>query len=217
MRMMKKQLLILGFGALSFSGILSSCGRGPNDPGTEYMPDMYISRAYEPFSQPEDEPNRINLDGKNMREPAAGTIAQGQLAFYYPFPKNNDGYEAAKASWKMPDSIKNGGNEYLFTGKHYYDINCSPCHGEQGLGDGLVADKLPKGNVPSYASDRIQTLPEGGAYHSITYGINNMGSYASALTPFERWCVIKYMNYLKVKAKGTGSEPAPAAADSTKK
>jgi hypothetical protein len=30
---------------------LASCGRNPNDPGTEYAPDMYHSVALEPFSQ----------------------------------------------------------------------------------------------------------------------------------------------------------------------
>lgn len=208
-----RQFIIAGMGTASIVSLLSSCGRGPNDTGSEYMPDMYISRAYEPFTQPEEEPNRINVDGKNMRDPAANTIAQGQLGFVYPYPKSNDGYEAAKVELKMPDSILNGGDKYLIEGKHFYDINCSPCHGEQGLGDGLVSEKLPKGNVPSYASDRIQNLPDGGAYHSITFGINNMGSYASSLTPSERWSVIKYMNYLKGKAKGSSADAAATPAE----
>ena len=36
-------------------------------------------------------------------------------------------------------------------------------------------------------------LPVGKMYHSITYGKNLMGSYASQLTPEQRWEVICYI------------------------
>ena len=39
-------------------GALFSCGRDANDPGTEYAPDMYQSRAYEPLR--EIEKNKFN-------------------------------------------------------------------------------------------------------------------------------------------------------------
>lgn len=202
------------FGSVVLVAMLAACGRGPNDPGTEYMPDMYVSEAYEPYSQLADRPNSVNADGKNMREPVKNTIAQGQLEYYYPYTK--DQYDEALKNIKMPAAIART-PENLAIGKHFYDINCYPCHGEQGLGDGPVSVKFPPNNIPSYATDRIQTLTEGGMYHSITYGKNYMGSYASVLTPTERWCVIQYVQYLAKKAKASGASAPAAAADSTKK
>lgn len=194
--------------AVAVTLMISSCGKSRgNDPGTEYMPDMYISEAYEPLSQPQDQPNAINPNGMNMRVPPSNTIARNQLSYVYPFEKTVEGYEAAKRELKMPASIARN-EKNLFKGRHNYNIYCAPCHGEQGLADGAVAAKLP--SIPSYATERIQILPEGGMYHTITYGLNLMGPYASVLSPEERWCVIQYVQYLRDKAK-----PAPATADTT--
>jgi cytochrome c len=216
---MKKQYIFLALlvGSLGVSMLITSCGKSRNnDTGTEYMPDMYISRAYEPMSQPEEEPNAINPYGMNMRTPPAHTMARGQMSYYYPYEKTPEGYEAAKAQVKMPaNMVRTEAN--LIKGKHHYDINCSPCHGEQGLGDGAVSAKFPPGNIPSYATPRIQTLAEGGMYHTITHGLNLMGSYASVLTPEERWCVIMYVQYLRDQAKKGAGETASAPADSAAK
>jgi mono/diheme cytochrome c family protein len=54
-------------------------------------------------------------------------------------------------------------------------------------------------------------MAEGTMFHSLTYGKNAMGSYASQLSTKQRWMVITY-----VKSK-QGAKAAPAAADSTAK
>lgn len=199
--------------SLATAMLVSSCGKSRgNDPGTEYMPDMYVSEAYEPLTQPEEQPNTINPYGMNMRVAPANTIARNQLSYYYPFEKTPEGYEAAKKELRMPANIERSAKT-LTKGKHLYDINCSPCHGDLGLADGAVAAKLP--SIPSYATDRIQNLEVGGMYHTITYGLNLMGSYASVLTPEERWYVIQYVELLRTKAKPGATEAAPA--DTTKK
>ena len=206
--------LTLFAGALAL-GLLPACTAGGNDPGVEYAPDMYVSKGYEPMTQLEEKEfhiitkdgRKISLskDNKTMREPVKGTIKRdigfdegtsainNALAMQYPYGKN-DGYEDAKKNLKNPLPI----NEHnLAEGRRLYNIYCTPCHGAQGLGDGKVAAKFPPNNIPSYKSDRIKNLPEGGMYHSITWGINLMGSYAYALTPEQRWQVIHYVNYLK--------------------
>jgi len=213
--MKNKLLAAVIFGGIISTMIISSCGKSRgNDPGTEYMPDMYVSEAYEPMTQLEERPNTINPNGLNMRVPPANTIARNQLSYYYPYEKTMEGYEAAKKELRMPANVERN-EKNLIKGKHLYDINCTPCHGEQGLADGAVAAKLP--SIPSYATDRIQKLELGGMYHTITYGLNLMGSYASVLSPEERWCVIQYVELLRAKAKPQAVEPAAAATDSTNK
>ena len=53
-------------------------------------------------------------------------------------------------------------------------------------------------------------MPEGTIFHSVTYGKNNMGSYASQLSREQRWMVVQY-----VKAYQTGKLNGAAATDST--
>lgn len=203
---MKATKLIL---ALSSAAILlGACSKArDNNPGVEYAPDMYVSKGYEPFSQVEGQERTIttrdgetiviNKDGKTMREPVKGTIARGHLAYVYPYPNTADGYEAAKAGLKSPLTDSSLTAKYLEDGKYLYTINCQICHGEAGLGDGPLPSKGKYPKPPSYKSDQIASLPEGGMYHSITYGKNLMGPYGTVLSPEDRWKVIKYVQFLR--------------------
>jgi mono/diheme cytochrome c family protein len=187
------------------------CSAGGDNPGSEYAPNMYVSFAYEPMSQLATEDasnpngsNTINKYGMNMREPVKGTIARGQLDYAtYNLPKSNENYEVSSA-WKnpLPPNAYN-----LAEGKRLYNINCTPCHGEDGLGKGtIVADgKFPQ--VPTYA-DRLPTINPGKAFYSITHGKNLMGAYGTVLSPNQRWQVVHYIYNLT-------SAPTEVAASET--
>jgi mono/diheme cytochrome c family protein len=206
---MRKSLYTLLAIAVSTT-LIVGCSAGGDNPGSEYAPNMYVSFAYEPMSQLATEDanntngnNPINKYGLNMREPVKGTIARGQLDYAtYNMPKSNENYEVSSA-WKNPLPA----NTYnLAEGKRLYNINCTPCHGEDGLGKGtIVADgKYPQ--VPAYA-DRLPTINQGKAFYSITHGKNLMGAYGSVLTPNQRWQVIHYIYNL---SGGTAAAaPAP--------
>jgi mono/diheme cytochrome c family protein len=77
-----------------------------------------------------------------------------------------------------------------------YNINCTPCHAEDGKGKGtIVADgKFPSGSCIS--ADRLPTINPGKAFYSITHGKNLMGAYGTVLTPTQRWQVIHYIYQL---------------------
>ncbi|MBL7837542.1 MAG: cytochrome c, partial [Bacteroidetes bacterium] len=79
---------------------------------------------------------------------------------------------------------------------------------------------------PNYQDAYIKNLPIGKVYHVITYGKNNMGSYAYALTPKQRWSVANYVKRLSMMdAEGNlppiqsinGIQAAPVAVDTTAK
>lgn len=178
--------LIIGSGI----AILTGCGAGGNSTGYEYAPNMYHSFAYEPFTQMADEPNTINPNGMNMRLPAPNTVARGQMDFVnYSFTVSNESYEAS-ASLKNPVASS---PVVLAEAKTLYNINCTPCHGDAGKGDGtIVADgKFPP--PPAYDSDRIKTTPDGKLFYSIRYGKNLMGAYGTVLSPKQIWTVIHYI------------------------
>lgn len=214
---MKKTILKYILPSLGLALMLQSCGTaGGDNPGVEYAPDMYVSKGYEPMSQLADKvymivgvsgkERMLTPDGKAMREPVQGTIPRdlkfeaghsyinNYLAMQYPFTNSLAGKDSAQKMLSNPVPLT---ETTLAYGKKLFNRTCAPCHGIDGLGKGPVSAKFPPNNIPSYKSGRIQALPDGGMYHTITYGLNLMGSYASVLTPEERWQVIHYINYLK--------------------
>ncbi len=169
---------------------LNSCSSGGNNTGYEYAPNMYHSFAYEPFTQLATEPNTINPNGMNVREPVKGTVARGQMDYaMFSFTVSNASYEAA-AGLVSPISAT---PLIIAEGNTLFNINCSPCHGDAGKGDGamVVAGKFPP--PPSYDSDRIKTTPDGKLFYSIRYGKNLMGAYGTSLSPNQIWKVITFI------------------------
>jgi mono/diheme cytochrome c family protein len=56
----------------------------------------------------------------------------------------------------------------------------------------------------------VLNMSEGTMFHSVTYGKNTMGSYASQMSTKQRWEVIAY-----IKSKQPTAKPAAAAAAAT--
>jgi mono/diheme cytochrome c family protein len=184
-----KKIIYTLVGLAGLASLITACSAGGDNPGIEYAPNMYHSFAYEPLSQIAEEPNTINPHGMNMREPVKGTVARGQLEFAnYSIAKSNDNYEASGA-WKNPIP-KTAYN--LAEGERLYNINCTPCHAEDGNGEGTIVKDGKYPRVPAYA-DRLPTINQGKAFYSITHGKNLMGAYGSVLSPTQRWQVIHYI------------------------
>ncbi|MFC6997897.1 c-type cytochrome [Rufibacter roseus] len=172
------------------SAFLFSCGNDPQDPGLEYAPDMYNHVGYEPLKQIEGNKNAINPHGMNMRVPASNTIARGNLGFYTHISK--DSAEVAGRELKNPLAA-NSAN--LGEGKVLFQRFCSPCHGQEGAGDGLVGAKF-KG-VPNFTQGRYASLPDGHIYHVIQNGRGRMMPHGTQVNPEERWKIAMYVRQLQ--------------------
>ena len=171
--------------------VISSC-KDKRSTGWEYAPNMYEHIAYDP-----DQKNDNFKNGQTAQKPPAGTTPIGFVRFDYPSTK--DGYELAGTEVKspLPQTQAN-----FADGQILFEHFCSPCHGVNGQGDGLVvAHGFPA--PPSYSKGvssrggNMKDLTDGKIYHTITYGVNAMGSYASQLDPTERWKVIMYVHHLQ--------------------
>jgi mono/diheme cytochrome c family protein len=134
--------------------------------------------------------------------PVNGTIARGEMLWTYPYKNDAEGYTSS-ASVKNPlnvDSINMKEAERL------YLINCGICHGSKLDGNPLW--KGGDGPFPAapknFLDDAMKSMTEGTMYHSVTYGRNTMGSYASQLNVKQRWEVIAY---IKMKQGVTGVQP----------
>ncbi|OKL39463.1 c-type cytochrome [Pontibacter flavimaris] len=206
-----KRMIKTGFtaSAILFSAaVLFSCSN-EQDPGVEFAPDMYHSVPLDPYSQIKE--NKFNPAGMNMREPVKGTVARGKQG--YNVYLSEDNAETAGAELKNP-LARNTAN--LEEGKVLYARFCSPCHGAEGDGQGLVGQKF-KG-VPSYTAGRVAELPGGHIYHVITYGRGRMLPHGSQVNPEERWKIVMYVQQLQKGETGTAvsddaSEEAAQEAD----
>ena len=213
--MMKKFWIIAGFSAIIL--MLAACGGPRRNPGRAYMPDMAYSRAYETYATTE------NLKAKGVHYtamPVVGTIARGDMLSIYPYANDSAGY-ANSASVKSP---LNADSVDMKEAERLYLINCGICHGTKLDGNGPL---WKDGNGPFPAKPatlvgdpKYVSMAEGTMFHSLTYGRNTMGSYASQLNTKQRWEVIAY---IKKKQGGTGAATdtlkaaAPKADTATKK
>jgi mono/diheme cytochrome c family protein len=89
--------------------------------------------------------------------------------------------------------------ENLAHGKALFLMNCAPCHGEGGLGDGPVAHLL-KDQPKNLATGQSKDLPDGYIYGVIRNGILLMPSYADAMSSSERWQVVLFVRSLQQNA-----------------
>jgi mono/diheme cytochrome c family protein len=81
-----------------------------------------------------------------------------------------------------------------FGGK-LFGIYCTPCHGYEGKGDGLVGKKLMIQPF-DLTSERSRGLPDGYIFGMMTFGGAVMPSYANDLSPTERWNVVNYVRHV---------------------
>lgn len=84
--------------------------------------------------------------------------------------------------------------ESLERGKWLYDTYCAVCHGEKGVGDGVVGKKY----VPptDLTSEYVQKKSDGNIYYTITYGgLAIMPHYRDSILPEDRWHIVNYIKY----------------------
>jgi mono/diheme cytochrome c family protein len=187
------KLRILGTTAIVIAAsiVITSC-KDKRSTGWEYAPNMYEHKAFDP-----DQPNPNFRDGKTAQLPPAGTIPIGFKRFDY--PNTREGYDKASLEVTSPMAQT---PQHLAEGKALFTTFCSPCHGINGQGDGLVVQHgYPP--PPSYSKGQssrggaMKDLTDGKIYHTITYGVNAMGSYASQVAPEERWKIVMYVHHLQ--------------------
>jgi mono/diheme cytochrome c family protein len=186
---------------------VTSCNKVRRNPGRTYMPDMAYSRAYETYASTE------NLGKKGIHYnamPVAGTVARGDM-FAYTLKNDSAGYaESAKVINPLPPLNEKD----LQEAARLYLVNCGICHGEKLDGNGPLW-KGGDGPFPAapknLMGDDMKAMKEGTMFHSLTYGKNLMGSYASQLSSKQRWMII---HYIKEKQNVNTGGSAAAKPDS---
>lgn len=175
--------------ALAFASLflLVSCWSDKQEPNFQYMPNMYEAVGYEPYAKVDFLPN-----SQEAMLPPDHTIPRGWMP--YPYENTLEGKELARLATSPLDSLKR--DENLAKGAELYTIYCAICHGDKGDGQGTLVKREKILGVPSYA-DAARNITVGTAMHTVQYGLNSMGSYASQLSTEEMWQVSEYVMELK--------------------
>ncbi len=218
-----KQLKYITGAAFCMLIMATSCTEVKREPGRVYMPDMAYSRAYETYAERD---SNIFTTTRNSwgsddsvkifynNEPVAGTVGR-QQDYVYHIEKDKLGDTANYYAAKQTVNPFQFDSSSLKEAERLYLINCGICHGTALDGNGpLYKDgtgPFPAKPATLVGDAKYAAMPEGQMFYSVTYGKNLMGSYASQVTPKQRWQIIAY-----IKSKQAAAAPKPAAAGAAK-
>jgi hypothetical protein len=155
--------------------------------------DMALQPKNKPLS-----PSGFFDDGRSERPVVENTVARGSLAdevLYVPKDSN---------VFPLPVTA-----ELLKRGQERYKIFCSPCHGLQGDGNGMVVMRGMK-HPPNYDDPRLRQVPNGYLFDVITNGFGAMQGYSAQIPPADRWAIVSYVRALQLSRNAPASEIPPA-------
>src|SRR5215469_16425852 len=181
---MKNKPSLLAIAALCALGA-TGCGDGANT----LRQDMANQPRQNPLS-----PAPIFADGRSARPIEDNTVMRGSV--------QEDALLVPKDSNAFPLPLT---AELLQRGQQRYTIFCTPCHGIQGDGMGMVAMRGMK-YPPSYHQDRLRNEPAGYLYDVITNGFGAMYGYSAQIPPRDRWAIIAYLRALQLSRNARAAD-----------
>ena len=153
--------------------------------------DMHVQPKYKPL-----DPSTFFRDGRSERPVVPGAVAHGHLRIdelLYTGKING----VAANTFPFPITQQD-----LQRGRDRYNIYCSPCHDYTGSGQGMIEQRAFQ-RPPSYHIDRLRQAPVGHFFAVMTNGYGAMYSYASRVSPEDRWRVAAYIRALQLSQKAT--------------
>jgi mono/diheme cytochrome c family protein len=149
--------------------------------GCSLKQDMALQPKNRPLS-----PSDFFSDGRSERPLVENTVARGSFV--------NEALFAGKDSNAFPLPVT---QELLERGEGRYKIFCTPCHGLQGDGNGMVVMRGMK-HPPTFHQDRLRQSPNGYFYDVITNGFGAMYGYSAQINPRDRWAIVAYVRALQL-------------------
>lgn len=157
--------------------------------------DLWDQAKYEPLEQGD----FWGEDETSSRMPVEGTVPYGGARLdtaYYAGQNVNGEFIAG-----LPSNVELT-RELLLRGQQRFNIYCAPCHGEQGLGNGMITKRgFPQ--PPSYTDQRLLESPLGYYFDVMTNGFGRMYSYSSRISVDDRWAIAAYIRVLQLSQNAT--------------
>ena len=179
---------------LALVGVLSGCSAVQRDTPLQVWDDMKHQPKFK--AQSEMEESNVFAYRRVTQTPVEDTVARGRFREETPL---NTGVEKGMYVGKSPVPLT---KDVLMLGQTKFNIYCSPCHDQSGMGKGIVPTRVPAWQPANLTEDRIVQEPDGELFDVITHGRNTMTPYSYFLTPEDRWAVIAYVRALQRAAHG---------------
>jgi mono/diheme cytochrome c family protein len=159
------------------------------------------------------------LDGRAMRLPVEGTVARGHLRhnehlYQGYFSSGIDpasGSETLSFATTLPPEIPLT-PALLERGRQRFAIYCALCHGDGGLGDGLIHQRavelketkwVPATNL---MTANIRSRSDGQLFQAIRDGVRNMPAYGSQIDAHDRWAIVVWLRELQARSPVAAEE-----------
>jgi len=165
-----------------------ACTRGSTSsrPPIHPNPNMDLQPKY--MAQAE---SAFFYDGATMRQPVEGTVARGE----------NWDDQSMLTGMGADDAFLTvnplaGRNRLEERGHERYAIYCTPCHGENGNGRGVLYERagVESGDLND---PRIVAYPDGQIFDVITNGVGLMSGYRYPIPPEDRWAIVAYVRQMQ--------------------
>jgi mono/diheme cytochrome c family protein len=200
---MRYFLLIFGLAVVLVMAIAGKRGDTTRRTPIEVFPDMDRQLKLRPM-----EPNGFLPNNRSSQPHPAGTIARGtpiQTAAgavmpYEDSPVNTGLVTGTTNFVALNPLVVNA--ELLKRGQQRFTINCSPCHGQLGDGNGITK-KYGMAVVANLHDKRIVEMGDGEIFHVISNGRNLMQAYGSQVDVKDRWAIVAYVRALQLARLGS--------------
>jgi mono/diheme cytochrome c family protein len=168
-------------------GLLWMAERDPAERNFDFLPNMVRSVASDTYS-----PSAQFADGKTLQLPQPGTIPRGLMPLHYRTVPE----DAVRAGTELRNPFTAADAHARARGEFIFANYCKICHGPEGKGDGLLAQRGIPPPAALVAPKTVQ-LKDGQLFHILTYGQGNMPSHATQLAREDRWKVILHIRSLQ--------------------
>jgi mono/diheme cytochrome c family protein len=156
--------------------------------------DMHVQPYYRPMAK-----STFFADDRSARLPVEGAVARGDL-------RDDTYFQTGKIGNTLGDYLPFPVNaEVLARGRERFNINCTPCHGRVGDGNGFIPSRGFR-RPPSYHIDRLRKEPIGYFFDVMTNGFGVMPEHGTQIPSRDRWCIAAYIRALQLSQNATASD-----------
>jgi mono/diheme cytochrome c family protein len=141
-------------------------------------------------------------DSRGGRPIPEGTIPRG-------FLQDDEHLYTGKVNGQFTDEFPfQVTRDVLERGRDRFAIYCTPCHGQTGMGNGMVVQRGFR-PPPTFHSDQIRKQTVGYWFDVMTNGFGAMPDYRAQVSPEDRWAVAAYIRALQLSQHATTADVPP--------
>ena len=188
-----------------------------SEPHIHIFPDMDFQPKFKSDTEMD-----LFPDGRANRGEIPGTVARGWLMADDLFYR---GLDNGQWTTGFPKQYPDGtpfvvDDKLLRRGQNRFNIYCTPCHGYDGHGQGMVPERVKQGGGVWLARNLAEApdaqgkggvvvqMPNGQLFNTISNGYNTMMGYAAQIPHADRWAIVAYVRALE-RAQNASLDDVP--------